>query len=120
MSHAKLRVVLLSRAEEELPLEQGELTIGRAPDNHLILGHADVSDYHARLVRVGSTFYLEDVGSAEGTYVNGVRVDEQPLMHRDRIRIGPQLLIFEHMESDGSPDTRDRDRAQFDARERAS
>lgn len=101
MALAKLRVVLLGGGEEELPLEELEFTIGRALDNHLILTDQDVSEYHARLVNIKSTYYLEDLGSIEGTYVNGSRADEQPLLHKDRIRIGPQLLIFEQPDRAG-------------------
>lgn len=103
MGQAKLRVVLLGSGEEELPLEEMEFTIGRALDNHLILTDRDVSEYHARLVNINSTYYVEDLGSAEGTYVNGARVDEQPLLHKDRIRIGPQLLIFEQPDKPAPP-----------------
>ena len=61
--------------------------LGRSLDNDLTLSRDPlVSGHHARIVRRGSTFYLEDLGSRNGTYVGGHRVHE-------RIPIGPGTLI---------------------------
>jgi pSer/pThr/pTyr-binding forkhead associated (FHA) protein len=100
MSVAKLRLRLAGTGDEELLLNRLELTIGRALDNDLILNDAAVSLHHARIAKVQGAFYIEDLGSTNSTFVNDVRTDEQPLIQGDHIRIGDQVLIFEHSETD--------------------
>lgn len=96
MSVAKLRLRLAGTGDEELLLNRPELTIGRALDNDLILNDAAVSLHHARIAKVQGAFYIENLGSTNSTFVNDVRTDEQPLIQGDHIRIGDQILIFEH------------------------
>lgn len=49
-------------------------SIGRNPKSNLILPSPDVSREHSKIHRIGSDFYLEDLGSRHGTYVNGDRI----------------------------------------------
>ena len=102
MSVAKLRLRLAGTGDEELLLNRAELTIGRALDNDLILNDAAVSLHHARIAKVQAAFYIEDLGSTNSTFVNEVRTDEQQLSPGDQIRIGDQVLVFEHREVDGA------------------
>lgn len=102
MSVAKLRLRLAGTGDEELLLNRPELTIGRALDNDLILNDAAVSLHHARIAKVQAVFYIEDLGSTNNTFVNDVRTDEQQLIQGDQIRIGGQILIFEHAEGDAA------------------
>ncbi|MEP6888142.1 MAG: FHA domain-containing protein [Nitrospirales bacterium] len=101
MSVAKLRLRLAGTGDEELLLNR-ELTIGRALDNDLILNDAAVSLHHARIAKVQAAFYIEDLGSTNSTFVNDMRTDEQQLIQSDQIRIGDQVLIFEHTEADAA------------------
>lgn len=100
MSVAKLRLRLAGTGDEELLLNRPELTIGRAMDNDLILNDAAVSLHHARIATIQAAFYIEDLGSTNSTFVNNVRTDEQQLIQGDQIRIGDQVLIFEHAQGD--------------------
>jgi len=71
-----------------------EVTIGRAPDSHLVLAEAGVSRRHARIRCDGPGHVLLDEGSTNGTELNGACVgDAVPLRAGDRIGIGP--LVFE-------------------------
>ena len=64
-------------------------TIGRTRDSSIIVAREAVSRQHALIVREGEDFRLRDVGSRNGTYINGVRVQgSELLVHRDLIGIG--------------------------------
>ncbi len=71
------------------------VTIGRAPDNAIVLDDASVSGRHAQLELTGDTYRLKDLGSTNGTRVNGVPVNETPLRFDDRIRFGGIDARFE-------------------------
>ena len=76
---------------------EADLSIGRAPDNDLQLTPKSVSRRHARLTRRQGRWYLEDRGSRNGTYLNGVRLQPgalQPLRHGDTIAIALEPLLF--------------------------
>ena len=58
------------RAGESFPLEGERMTVGRRPDSDVFLDDVTVSRDHAVLVHRGSDYYLDDLGSLNGTYVN--------------------------------------------------
>ncbi|MEW6212119.1 MAG: FHA domain-containing protein [Acidobacteriota bacterium] len=87
-------------------LEEPRFTIGRGPQNSLCLADAAVSRYHAQIVRLGRDFLLQDLGSTNGSYVNGVRVSEQLLNNDDTIQFGkagPKLLFKQFTETGSQP-----------------
>jgi phosphoserine phosphatase RsbU/P len=75
----------------------GDVTVmGRAPECQIQLDSNMVSRRHAQVVREGNSFYLEDLGSGNGTFLNGKRIAERtPLKADDRLKLGPILLRFE-------------------------
>ena len=79
-----------------IPLGAPVITIGRLPDNTLVLNHAQVSAHHARLELIPNTGYrIVDQGSTNGVYVNARRVSgNQMLNPSDEIRIGPFKLTY--------------------------
>ncbi|HVP60545.1 MAG TPA: FHA domain-containing protein [Myxococcaceae bacterium] len=73
----------------EVPLDRDEVTIGRREDNLVHLPERNVSRHHARLIRRDGAVLVEDLRSANGTRVNGVRItDPVPLGDGDLVRIG--------------------------------
>ena len=70
-------------------------TIGRAPESSIRLEDNSVSGRHAELVLVGENCYLKDVGSTNGTLVNGQPVKEVQLRAGDRIRFGKVEACYE-------------------------
>ncbi len=75
---------------------RADLNIGRAEDNELQLPDPKASRHHARLHQEGAVFVLTDLGSANGTWVNGIRLaDPHPLEHGDRITIGDTELTYQ-------------------------
>jgi predicted component of type VI protein secretion system len=71
-------------------------TLGRAPDNHIVLPDTYVSSYHARLDRRDGEWWLSDLGSRNGTRLNDVPITKAvPLAHGDVIGIGQVELKLE-------------------------
>jgi pSer/pThr/pTyr-binding forkhead associated (FHA) protein len=74
--------------------------IGRRQDCDLRIALAEVSRKHCRLVREGGMLRLEDLGSSNGTYLNGERVFDSELAAGDRIQVGPVVFL---VQIDGAP-----------------
>lgn len=91
---AKLVVVRGPSAGLEYPL-RGDMLLGRDPKAQVIIGEREVSGQHARLTQVGEKFYIEDLGSRNGTWLNGARIQRQALSEGDEIMIGRTYLRFE-------------------------
>ena len=64
------------------------VTIGREPTNQIVVDDPEVSREHATVLPVGRDHILEDRGSANGTFVNGARVERRILKHGDVIALG--------------------------------
>jgi pSer/pThr/pTyr-binding forkhead associated (FHA) protein len=81
----------------KVALTGAELTIGRDSTANLILSHPNVSRQHAKIIYQGDTWYISDLGSTNGTIVNGRRISASPLQlrHGDLIEIGPYVLRFQ-------------------------
>jgi pSer/pThr/pTyr-binding forkhead associated (FHA) protein len=71
------------------------ITIGRAPDNIIVLTDRSVSNRHAVLRLANGSYYLKDLGSTNGTRVNGIPITETALRFDDRIRFGAVESRFE-------------------------
>jgi FHA domain-containing protein len=82
------------RVGESFALEQERARIGRRPDSDVFLDDVTVSRDHALLVRRGDQWYLDDLGSLNGTYVNRRRIESQGLQEGDEVQIGKYKLTF--------------------------
>ena len=74
------------------PLEKSELTIGRDTSNDIVINDAEVSRKHARLILQGGGFILEDLGSTNGSFVDGQR-----LMGPHALRPGELIMLGENI-----------------------
>jgi hypothetical protein len=92
---AVLRQVSPDGTQRALAFDGGVLTIGRAGDNGLVVRDARVSRHHGRLQSRRGVLVYTDLGSANGSRVNGVPVDEVALGVGDRIEIGATVLVVE-------------------------
>ncbi|GER89473.1 hypothetical protein KDW_36350 [Dictyobacter vulcani] len=75
-------------------LQEGQLTIGRTPDNMVVLNHPQVSAHHAIVEKVAGGYRLLDNNSTNHVYINGEPVSTQLLRTGDEIRIGPYRLTY--------------------------
>ncbi len=73
----------------------GETLIGRAPECSVCLDDEFASNLHAKIYRMEGRYYVEDLGSTNGTYVNGRRINYPiELRSGDRIKVGRSLMEF--------------------------
>ncbi|MDD5307589.1 MAG: FHA domain-containing protein [Deltaproteobacteria bacterium] len=80
---------------QEVDLESGAFTIGRSPSCNITLEDPLVSRTHARITVLDDHAILDDLGSRNGTLVNGEPIfDNHRLANRDRIRIGTHDFVF--------------------------
>lgn len=91
----RLRVEQGSDLAREFVLQAGENSIGRGIDNDVILSDIAVSRRHLLIIDDGEALHLQDLGSGNGTEVNGRRAQQADLKHRDRIEIGETVLVLE-------------------------
>jgi phosphoserine phosphatase RsbU/P len=78
------------------PLEGGIISIGRASDCTIPIRDRYLSRKHAEIHQIRGAWVLKDLGSANGTYLNGFRVEsDQSLKPGDRIRLGDTEIVFE-------------------------
>ena len=71
------------------------LTIGRLPDNAVMIENPAVSGHHARVYRDGDTVILEDLESTNGTFVNDQHVTRHTLQHGDVVLVGKHKLLYD-------------------------
>jgi pSer/pThr/pTyr-binding forkhead associated (FHA) protein len=89
--------ILLLLGDKQLgvfSLAGGEVTIGRSPGNTIVIDNAGVSRRHAVIRVVGEKVVLEDLDSANGTFVRGQRVEEYELRDGDEIAIVKHRLVY--------------------------
>jgi pSer/pThr/pTyr-binding forkhead associated (FHA) protein len=77
-------------AGKVLPLEKSEMHVGRDVTNELVISDEKVSRRHARLYSEGDQFVVEDLGSTNGTFINGARLSGPHLL-----RVGEQITFGE-------------------------
>ncbi len=77
---------------------QARKSIGRTPDNDIQIHHPQVSGKHAELLKIGAQLFIEDKGSANGTYVRGKRLgsgERVPVENGEKVFIGPMPLLLQ-------------------------
>jgi pSer/pThr/pTyr-binding forkhead associated (FHA) protein len=102
LSETKQAITVLSRAGSLL-LPTGPrfahaehtVSVGRKPDCNIVLADPNVSRKHAEIRPHGDGFILIDLGSTNGTKVNGVKIDQHPLRDGDEISFGNTRIRFE-------------------------
>jgi len=78
----------------EVALDQDTMTIGRLPENDIVLERQSVSRRHARLERRGDSWVIQDLKSGNGTWVGAVRIEQHVLADGDAIKIGDTRLVY--------------------------
>ncbi|HEU4685296.1 MAG TPA: FHA domain-containing protein [Nitrospira sp.] len=93
--HPRLLVKLCGQGTRSVELTGDGFTIGRKAGNDLPIEDHTVSGRHAKVVKVQSVYFLEDLKSTNGTWVNGKRIERHQLRDADVITIGQHRIIFQ-------------------------
>lgn len=92
----RLILKLDDRELQQCTVGSHPISIGRLPDNHIVIGNPAVSGRHARVYREGSHYVLEDLKSTNGTFVNDEPIARHTLLEGDVIFVGKHTLAFTH------------------------
>lgn len=94
--HPKIVLSLNGDVISEINLDKEVTTIGRKAVNDIQIDNLAVSGGHAKVLTLGNDCFLEDLGSTNGTYVNGDRATKLVLKHGDKIMIGKHQLLYQN------------------------
>ena len=98
---ASLFVVQGADQGKRFEFKSGPVALGRDNSNAIRLHDTEVSRRHAELRQDDDTYRVVDLGSANGTYVNGQLIDQAPLHSGDRLQLGQTVLLYH--DQTGSP-----------------
>jgi len=91
---ATLLIKLHEKSSQELELTSDSFAIGRKSDNDLTIEDPAVSGHHARITKIHAVYFIEDMKSTNGTFVNDKRIERHQLRDTDVVTIGRHRLIF--------------------------
>lgn len=94
----RLHITVSGRETRVHTLTQAEITFGRVSTNEIVIDNPDISRRHARLVKIENGYQIEDLGSSNGTYVNGERISAPRILQPgDQVRLGQSVeFTYEH------------------------
>lgn len=91
---ARLIVIAGPKAGSEYTLGNGTISVGRGADNQIVIPDLSVSRHHVTFEKTAQGFWVRDLGSGNGTRVNGKDVKDHALRHGDEVAIGDSVLRF--------------------------
>jgi pSer/pThr/pTyr-binding forkhead associated (FHA) protein len=91
---ACLEILGSGKDNKVIELGQEEIIIGRIPECGICLSIENVSRQHARVIFRNEEYFVEDLGSTNGTYVNGIKIVKCVLQNSDQINIGGVKILF--------------------------
>lgn len=79
---------------KEIPFDKGSLTVGRKDDNDIVIDNPAISSHHCRISVQGGAYFVEDLDSTNGTFVNEKRIKKAGLHHNDVVGVAKHALVF--------------------------
>lgn len=99
MSRARLLLITPEGdISAEFELKESNVVIGRSPQANLVIADSDVSRTHAQIVNTIQGFFVSDMGSTNGTYLNGVPIEPKQMFQlksNDQVNLGRVSLLFQ-------------------------
>jgi len=100
----KLILTLDGAVIREYSIDKESISIGRKHGNDIQLNDLTISGRHTLITKVSENIFIDDLGSTNGTLLNGARVAKSQLHHSDVIQVGNyQFTFFSHEEEDYEP-----------------
>ena len=91
---AKIIVSLDDNMIKVVPLDKDRMTLGRRPYNDIVVDNLAVSGEHAALQVIGHEYFIEDLNSTNGTFINEQKIKRQILKNGDTIEIGKYAIKY--------------------------
>lgn len=85
-------------------IENSAIRIGRNPKNDIQIDNLAVSSSHAVVKKVMNTYFIEDLNSTNGTFVNEKKIEKYELLDGDEVIIGKHSLVFHYLKPEGKND----------------
>lgn len=79
---------------KEIPFDKDSFSVGRKPDNDIVIDNPAISGHHCKISVQGGTYFVEDLESTNGTFVNEKRVKKSGLHHSDVVGLAKHALVF--------------------------
>ncbi len=79
---------------KEIQIGADSLAVGRKADNDIVIDNPAVSGHHCRISMQGGAYFVEDIESTNGTFVNGKRVKKSGLHNNDVVGLAKHALVF--------------------------
>ena len=90
----KLILKFESAVIKEIPMTSSLVTVGRKPDNDVVIDHPAVSGHHCKIMLQGDTYFVEDLNSTNGTLVNDKKIIKAGIHDQDLIGIAKHSIQF--------------------------
>ncbi len=110
----KVIIKFKDSVQNEILLEKEIITIGRNPGNDICIDNLAVSSFHAKIIKEGNKFLIEDLKSTNGTFLNKKRITKDALQDNDTVVIGKHTLLFLFPEADDTDKTLDMKKPRMD------
>src|SRR3954469_19332480 len=79
---------------KEIPVTKVEYTVGRKADNDIVIDNSAVSGHHCKIMQIGGSFFVEDLNSTNGVFINAKKTMKSGIRNNDIIGIGKHVLKF--------------------------